>query len=209
MLLFLGFQGFAAARRRKETISSAGMIVAGIGFTILVVAARANPRILLAVAPGAIPAAAGILALRGRLKRVTILEITGIASLSIQGAGGLLLGGGSISAAGLLAIAAFTYFLLSLIWVRMRLARELPGRATIFPVGWNMTVSLALLLASAAAGLLLRGFAAGMLPGIYVARGVFRPPRRADGKLNISMLGVQEAIVAALFTAGLGIFLPA
>lgn len=208
-LLFSAFQGFAAARRARRLVSLAGVTAATAGLAVLAWAARSNAGVLLTLLPGAIPAVVGILTRRGQLKRATFLEVTGIAALAVQGTGGLLLGGGQPAAAALLAIASFCYFVLGLLWIRLRLAREIPGRTPVLPQGLNIPASLFLLLGSAAAGIALRGFEAGLLPGIYVARGWLKAPRRADGKLNIRALGIQEAILAAFFTAGLGLLLPA
>lgn len=208
LLLFCAFQAFAAALRRKASWSVSGTIVGGAGVLSILLAARALPIALLSFTPGALTAALGLFSRRGRLGRQAVLEVMGIASLSLQGGAGLFLGGGSISAAELLAIVATTYFLLSLIWVRVRLGAEIPGRSPLLPSGWNIPASLLLLTVSAAAGIALGGSLVGFLPGIYIGRLLVRVPRRADRRLHIPRLGIQEAIAAAIFATGLGLYLP-
>jgi hypothetical protein len=113
-----------------------------------------------------------------------------------------------LPAAAILAVSSTTYFLLSLIWVRVRLGAEIPGRAPLLPGGWNIPASLLLLTGSAVAGIMIGGSLVGFLPGIYIGRLLLPIPRRADGRLRIPRLGAQEAIAAAIFAAGLGLYLP-
>jgi hypothetical protein len=209
LLLFAAFQAFAAAQRRKERASAAGSILGAAGLGLAVVLVTPRPTVLLTLAPALFPAALGLLSRHGRMARDRALEITGILAASIQAGGGLLLGGGTLPQAALLAVSASSYFLLSLIWIRVRLGSEIAGRAPLLRGGWNLPASLALLLGSATAGLALGAPAAGLMPGLYLARILLPVPRRPDGRLGIPRLGVQEAILAALFTVGLGLFLRA
>lgn len=208
LLLFCAFQAFAAALRRKERWSGAGAIAGAAGCLLIGLAARELPFVLLSILPGGVTAALGIFSRRGRLGRQALLELLGIASLSIQGGACLLLGGRTLRAGAMLAAASAAYFLLSLIWIRVRLSAEVPGRAPLLPRGWNIPASLLLLTGSAAAGIASAGSLIGFLPGIYVARLLLPVPRRADGRLRIPQLGVQEAVAAALFAVGLGLYLP-
>ncbi len=209
LLLFCAFQAFAAALRRKERASPAGAVAGVGGLALATLAARGMPAVLLTLAPGLLPALMGIFMMRGRLGRHGRIEVLGIIALCVQGAGGLRLGGGDLPAASLLAIASCAYFLQSLIWVRVRLGSEIPGRSPLLPRGWNLPVSLGLLFASAVVGILIRHPVAGLLPGLYPARALLPVPRRPDGRLRIPRLGVEEAAVASLFAVGLGLFLPA
>ena len=208
VLLFCAFQAFAAALRRKARWSGAGAITGAAGAILIGLAARDLPIALLSILPGGVTAALGIFSRRGRLGRQALLEVLGIASLSIQGGACLLLGRGSLRTAATLAVASAAYFLLSLIWVRMRLSAEIPGRVPLLPRGWNIPASLLLLAGSAVVGIAAAGSLIGFLPGIYVARLLLPLPRRADGRIRIPQLGVQEAIAAALFATGLGLYLP-
>jgi hypothetical protein len=206
--LFCAFQAFAAASRRKETWSASGTIVGGAGLILILAAARGLPAALLSILPGGITAALGLFWRRGKLGRQAVLELLGITSLSLQGGACVLLGGGSLRAAAILAAASTAYFLLSLIWVRVRLGAEIPGRAPLLPPGWNIPASLLLLVGSAFAGIAIGGSLVGFLPGIYIGRLLLPVPRRADGRLRIPRLGAQEAIAAAIFAVGMGLYLP-
>lgn len=208
-LLFCAFQAFAAAERRRERLSPAGIVAAIAGMLILGLVARRRTVALVTVIPSLAPVALGLFRTRGRIGRDDALEVLGIVATSILGAGAFLVGGGSIREAALLAVSAGVYSILSLIWIRMRLTRELPGRRALLPKGWNIPVSVALLLASAILGLVSGRFAAGLLPGIYCVRSFLPVPRRADGLVQLSKLGLQEGITAAIFAMGLGLFLPA
>jgi hypothetical protein len=90
----------------------------------------------------------------------------------------------------------------------MRLASEIPGRAPLLRGGWNIPASLLLLTVSAAAGFGIGRSLVGFLPGLYLGRLLLPVPRRADGRLWIARLGVQEAVAASIFAIGLGLFLP-
>jgi hypothetical protein len=208
LLLFCAVQAFAAALRRKESWSFSGTIVGGLGAVLAFWGARGVPVVLISLLPGSIAALLAIVFLRGRLGRRAVLEVLGIVSLSLQGGAGLLLGGGGISSAWLLAVLSAAYFLLSLIWVRVRLGSEVPGRVPLLRRGWNTPVSLILLTASALAGIAIGRSLVGLLPGIYLGRLLLPLPRRADGRLHIPRLGMQEAAAAAVFAVGLGLFLP-
>jgi hypothetical protein len=208
LLLFCAFQGFAAALRRKELWSASGTIAAASGIALVLGVARGMPIVLVSFVPGGFTAILGILGRRGRLGRQALLEILGITSLSLQGGAALLLGSGSFGSASLLAIASTAYFLLSLIWVRVRLASEIPGRTPLLRRGWNIPASLLLLIVSAVAGLGIGRSLCGFLPGIYLGRLLLPVPRRADGRIRIPRLGVQEAVAASVFAIGLGLFLP-
>jgi hypothetical protein len=206
-LFFCAFQGFAAARRRREGWSRAGAIAGAAGGLVLAVPARAHPWALLTLAPSILPVCLGILRARGRIGKDGPIEVLAILATSIMGAGAILTGGGSAREALLLAAACFAYSSLSLIWVRVRLAREMPGRHALLPPGLNIPVSLVLLASSAALGFFTGRFAAGLFPGIYCIRILLPVPRSPDGKLQIVRLGVQEGIAAAFFAVGLGLFL--
>jgi hypothetical protein len=208
LLLFCAFQGYAAALRRKSRGSLAGTIAGLLGILLALAATRDRAAVQLSLVPACFTAFLGIFWKQGRLGRQAVLEVMGIVALSIQGGAGLLLGGGTPRAAILLAVASAAYFLLSLIWVRVRLGSELPGRTPLLPHGWNIPASLVLLTGSAVAGLAFGGPFAGFLPGLYLGRSLLPVPRRADGKLRIPRLGVQEAAVAFVFAIGLGLFLP-
>lgn len=208
LLLFCSFQGFAAAFRRKEIVSIAGGIAGVTGLAVVLAAAGARPIALWSFAPATLTALLGIFWKRGRLGRQSLLEVLGILSLSAQGGAGLFLGGGTWRAALLLSLISAAYFLLSLIWVRVRLAGELPGRSPLLPHGWNIPASLLILMGSAIAGLVTGGLLAGLLPGLYLGRSLLPVPRRGDGRLRIPAFGVQEAVVASIFAVGLGLFLP-
>ncbi len=90
----------------------------------------------------------------------------------------------------------------------IRLASELKGRRPILRHGWNIPVSLLILGLSGIAGILMGGFVVGLLPGVYLGRSLLVLPRRHDGRVWVTMLGVQEAIASAVFATGLGLFLP-
>lgn len=209
LLLFGAFQGYAAAQRRRERWSPAGALVGAAGLALALGAARERPSVLLTLSPGLIPAGLGLLSMQGRLGRAGSIEVTGILATSIQAAGGLLLAGGGPRAAVLLVVAASSYFLLSLIWIRVRLSAEVSGRTTLLPRGWNVPASLLLLLLSATVGLAAGSPVAGLSPGLYLLRGILPLPRRHDGRLQIPRLGIQEAVLASFFAVGLGLFLSA
>jgi hypothetical protein len=208
-LLFAGFQGFAAAQRRREWASAAGALAGAAGGAIALWAARAEPAVLLALAPGLVPAVLGLASKGGRLGRAAPIEVSGIVATSIAAAGGLLLGGGTPRTAVLLTVAASSYFLVSLIWIRLRLSAHVPGRAALLPQGWNIPASVLLLLASATVGVAAGSPVIGLSPGLYFVRVLLPVPRRPDGRLRIPRLGIQEAVMASFFAVGLGLFLPA
>ncbi len=208
-LLFSAFQAFAAAARRHERFSAAGAVAGAAGLILLTLAARGRTIAIACIAPSLAPVALGLLRTRGRIGRDDAIEVLGIVATSILGAGGFLAGGGRTSEAILLAVAVTAYSILSLIWIRVRLNRELPGRRTLLPAGLNIPASLAILVASAAAGFASGRLAAGLLPGIYCIRVLMPVPRRPDGLVRVSRLGIQEGVMAAIFAVGLGLFLPA
>lgn len=143
-----------------------------------------------------------------RIKRAPAVESTGILAAGTLGAMAFRRGGGDADGAITLAIASSVYFLLSLIWVRMRMASETDKRKPFLPAGWNTIASLALLIVSGTAGILSGRFIAGMLPGLYLLRSFLPVPRRPSGKIRMTFFGIQEAAAAALFTIGLGLYLP-
>jgi hypothetical protein len=206
--MFAALQGFAAARRRRAGWSRAGLVCALAGAAVFWIAARRHPIALSLLIPSAIPASLALLSTQGRIGRDDAIELLGIIAASILGCGGLYVSGASISAAALLAIVSCAYSHLSLIWVRIRLASELKGRRSILPRGWAIPVSLILLVLSAAAGIALGGFVVGLLPGAYLGRCLLALPRKRDGLVSVTMLGVQEGVAAAVFAVGLGLFLP-
>lgn len=208
LLLFAALQGFAAARRRHERWSLAGTACGTVGALVLVLAARERPAAFTFVIPSTIPAALALFSTHGRIGRDDAIEVLGICCASILGGGGLWLAGASIRVVALLMVAACAYSMLSLIWIRVRLATELKGRRPILPHGWNIPTSLIILGLSAVAGVALGGFIVGLLPGIYLGRCLLKLPRRGDGLVHLIMLGVQEGIAAAVFAVGLGLFLP-
>jgi hypothetical protein len=205
---FAALQGFAAARRRRARWSPSGTVCAFVGATVLASTARRNPAALILIVPSAIPAALALFSTRGRIGRDDAIEVLGIVSASILGGGGLWLAGASAKLICLLTMSSCAYALLSLIWIRVRLATELQGRHPILPHGWNIPASLVILTLSAVGGAALGGFIVGLLPGIYLGRCLLKLPRRTDGLVRLNMLGVQEGIAAAVFAAGLGLFLP-
>ncbi len=208
VLMFTAFQGFAAARRRRETWSPAGLLCAIAGATLLALTARARPLALVLLLPSAIPALLTLRSTKGRIGRDDAIEALGIVAASILGCGGLYVSGASHAAVALLAIVSCSYSLLSLIWVRVRLAAELKGRRPILSHGWNIPASLLILGLSGVAGISMGGFVVGLLPGVYLGRSLLALPRLRDGRVWVTMLGVQEAIAAAVFAIGLGLFLP-
>ncbi|MDM7914686.1 MAG: hypothetical protein QUU85_05390, partial [Candidatus Eisenbacteria bacterium] len=205
--LFGSFQAFGAALRRRDRFSDAGLVTGMLGLALLVDGIATRPEAILALAPALAAALLGLFGHRGRLARQSELEILGIVATSVQGGAGLYVGGGRTVDAALLALCSASYFLLSLIWVRVRLSREVPGRRPLFDRRANHPVSLGLLFVSLVAGVLAHRPVAGLLPGLYLVRSVLPVPRRKDGKLHIPKLGIQESIVAAAFAIGLGLFL--
>ena len=163
---------------------------------------------LLLLLPSTVPVVLTLFSTRGRIGRDDAIEILGIIAASVLGCGGLYLSGASVPATALLGIASCSYSLLSLIWVRIRLANELKGRRPILPHGLNIPASVLILALSGFAGVVLGGFVAGLLPGIYLGRSLVAVPRRRDGLVRVTLLGVQEGISAAVFALGLGLFLP-
>lgn len=143
-----------------------------------------------------------------RLKRLAAVEASGIAAAGALGAVTFLAGGRDFPGAILLAVASTSYFLLSLIWVRMRLAAETDARRPLLPSGWNTFASLILLLLSGTVGVLTGRLVAGLLPGLYLLRSFLPIPRRPNGRIRMTSFGLQEAIAASLFTIGLGLYLP-
>jgi len=208
LLMFAALQGFAAAQRRRERWSAAGLICALAGAAILLLASRERPAALALLIPSAVPVGLALFATRGRIGRNDGIEVLGIVCASILGCGGLILAGGSDHAGALLAVVSCAYSLLSLIWVRVRLASALRGRRPLLPHGWNIPASLLILGLSAVAGVALDGFVSGLLPGIYLGRSLLPVPRRRDGLVSVTTLGVQEAVSASVFAVGVGLFLP-
>jgi hypothetical protein len=205
-LLFLSFQGFAAARRRHESFTAAGTIVGAAGILLIAVPAQTHPIALLTLIPSLPPVLFALLHTRGRIGRDDSIEASSLVATAAVGAGAFLVGQGGLRDAVLLAFLACCYCFLSLIWVRVRFARELPGRRPILPSGLNIPVSLVILIAAAAGGLIAGRFIAGFLPGIYCVRLLLPMPRRTDGKVSVTGLGIQEGIAAAFFAIGLGLY---